>query len=102
MSYDDKEINWTIFLPFVNVKSAGGKFDDAAYCAGFEMGMLDCKLFQASAIPAEHFFATIHVDNELQADLIAMKHNYKIEQKIYDESGEWVTCLFERPDDSLM
>lgn len=96
MSYDDSEINWVTFMPFINVKSAGGKFDDSSFCAGFEMGSLDCRLFQASAIPAENFFMTLIVDNESQADLIAMKHGYIIEQKIIDQSGFWMTCLFTR------
>jgi len=101
MPHDDKELNWVTFMPFINVKSIGGKFEDESFCAGFEMGVLDCKLFQASAIPAENFFMTISIDNEEQADLVAMKHNYQIEQKITDESRQWITCLFVRPNDVI-
>lgn len=101
MSEDPRELNWEVFMPFVNVKSAGGHFDDDAFSAGFEMGTLDHKLFLISSIPGENFFMTIRAANASQADLVAMRHGYKIEQKIPDDSGEWLTCLFTRAVDVI-
>ena len=93
----DGDLEFNLFVPFINVTSVGGKFDDAAFSAGYEMGLLDFKLFQAAAIQCENLFVTIRADNSEQADLIAMKHKLIIEQKIPDESGQWVSCLFVRP-----
>ena len=71
-------------MPFVNVTSRGGKFDDDAYVAGFEMGCFEarCKL----AVPFEAFpiHATIHRDNLDQADLIAMRHGLTLSEKELD------------------
>jgi len=90
-----------MFMPFVNVQSLGGTFEDNAFAAGFEMGALDAKLFLISSIPGENFFFTMKRENEAQADLIAMRHNYKIEERVPDDSGEWLTCLFARAVDAI-
>lgn len=33
-----------LIMPFLPVKSKGGRFDDDAYTAGYEMGVLDARL----------------------------------------------------------
>lgn len=92
------ELDFQLNLPFVNLVSSGGKYDDESFCAGFEMGLLDFRLFQAAAIQAKILHATIRTANKGQADLIAMKHGMIIEEAHTDDSGEWVTCDFVRPD----
>lgn len=95
------ELDFQMNLPFVNLVSSGGKYDDESFCAGFEMGLLDFKLFQAAAIQAENLLSVIRKDNKNQADLIAMKHGMIIQQSTTDDSGEWVTCFFVRPNQSV-
>lgn len=101
MSDDSFDLRFSPPIPLVNLKSVGGKFDDDAFIAGFEMGSLDCRLFQASFIQAESLLATVLIDNESQADLIAMKHNYKIESREETECGKWVALLFTIDDNIL-
>lgn len=77
-SNDDKEER----MPFINVKSKGGMYDDQAYMAGYEMGILDMALVQASHYMVEMI---IHSTNEMQADLIAMRHGWQVEVLERDE-----------------
>ena len=97
----DGEVDHSVFMPFINVKSVGGKFDDEAFSCGYEMGVLDFKLFQASVVQAQHLYVTIRVDNQTQADLIAMKHRYMIVQRIPDVTGSLVNCLFVKCADNF-
>ena len=90
----DGEIEFNVVMPFVNLKSVGGKFDDESFCAGFEMGILDLRLFQAKAMGCDKLTMNIRADNSPQADLIAMKHGMWIEHKAVDSSGYWMTCVF--------
>lgn len=74
-----------LVMPFVTVASKGGPHDDEAYVAGFEMGGLDATL---KALAPVHALVklpfTIHSVSRGQADLIAMKHGFTV------EDVEWV------------
>lgn len=64
-------------MPFIATQSHGGPYDDAAFCAGWEMGALHAQL-RAMSGPAAvglvtvNFGAVIRRANCPQADLIAM------------------------------
>lgn len=76
-----------LLMPFVTVKSKGGPHDDASYVAGFEMGVLDTTL-KAVAPFADNGLGipfTIHSENRAQADLIAMKHGFTVQDVEWDD-----------------
>lgn len=64
-----------LVMPFVNVRSRGGDFDDPSYAAGWEMGNLEAVLHLDEPTVLE---VTIHTANAAQADLIAMRHRYNV------------------------
>lgn len=92
----------SLLMPFVNVTSRGGQFDDDAFTAGYEMGLLDATL-AACAELSRDTVATLRVDNCPQADLIAMRHGYRAEFEQADVEG-WVSTRFihvpEEPTDA--
>lgn len=69
-------------MPFINVTSKGGQFDDRSFMAGYEMGILDMSLVVTGHYMVEMI---IHSENELQADLIAMRHDWQMEVLERDE-----------------
>lgn len=75
-SLEGDEPSHELVMPFVAVTSRGGPFDDAAYTAGYEMGLLDAAL-QAAAGPIVE--RTVREENREQADLLAMRHGWTIE-----------------------
>lgn len=81
-----------LVMPFLPVQSKGGPYDDEAYTAGWEMGLLDYRLslpisFHSSVI-------TVRANNRTQADLIAMRHGYTTE--ICGEAEGWVSLSLKR------
>jgi hypothetical protein len=86
---DEPEYN--LVMPFVTCASKGGPHDDTAYVAGWEMGALDIILGLAVGIASE-INRTLRVENQAQADLLAMKHGYHaVFEAINDE---WVHARF--------
>lgn len=77
-------------IPFVNVKSKGGIYDDVSYAAGYEMGILDVSLLVSKNPVIE---IIIHTDNEMQADLIAMRHNWTCEVLEREEGYSYLRFL---------
>lgn len=67
-----------LFMPFVNVKSKGGIFDDDAFVAGYEMGLFEAWCQQAKRLSIKSAEKIIRTDNYSQADLLAMGQGYKI------------------------
>lgn len=86
----DPEGTYAMLMPFVTVASKGGPHDDNSYVAGWEMGALDEELKRTTwAIDK-----VIHTANREQADLIAMKNNFKAVITPSQEHPEWSTALF--------
>jgi len=86
---EGQEPTYGLVMPFLPVTSKGGPYDDGAYVAGFEMGRLDALL--SAHVFARHE-ATVHTANQEQADLIAMKHGYRMEL-VTGQDG-WVEVEF--------
>lgn len=86
---DDAE--YSMLMPFIAVTSKGGPFDDASYCAGYEMGQLDAAL---QAGPRLHQ-VTIRTANVEQADLMAMRYGYTAKADGPSECGTWTWVEFE-------
>lgn len=74
MEDSEQPPEYGLVMPFVNVTSQGGRYDDDAYCAGWEMGHLDAQLGYQQPPTLER---TIRDGNTEQADLIAMQYGYR-------------------------
>lgn len=87
----DDDVVHEMVMPFVVVESVGGPFDDAAFCAGWEMGQLDADLDSPGIVHTQ----PILTENRPQADLIAMKHGWVMTT---EDSGvaEWLHATFTR------
>jgi hypothetical protein len=83
-----------LVMPFLPVTSKGGPFDDHAYTAGYEMGLLDALLGHAYSFGRQH--RTIRVENREQADLLAMRHGWRT--AFFEHDNEWVGVEFVRID----
>mgnify|MGYP001569445451 CR=1 FL=1 len=88
----DEEHEYGLVMPFVAVKSKGGPYDDQAYAAGWEMGVLSAKL---ASSPLGHS-TTIRTDHAEQADLLAMRYGYRCEATRSEEWPEWTYVVFRR------
>jgi hypothetical protein len=66
------DTTYALLFPLVNVKSVGGKFDDDAFTAGYEVGGIGQRLAMQMAIGCLPYTVTIRRDNLTQIDLIAM------------------------------
>ena len=87
----DNEAGYGLVMPFVTVASKGGPHDDASYVSGWAMGALDARL---GAVMRQMSHEETVRDVDLpQADLIAMKHGYRIESRSSGVDG-WVFCEF--------
>jgi hypothetical protein len=73
MSTDETE--YGLVMPFLPVKSKGGPHDDDAYVAGYEMGLMSARLESVGDWVVNCAF-TIHAENAVQADLVAMRHGF--------------------------
>lgn len=94
----DDEPEHGLVMPFLPVASKGGPFDDAAYAAGYEMGLLDALLGHAYTFG--HPSRVIRTENRAQADLLAMRHGWRI--TFHEHDDEWVGAEFDRPPPSTL
>lgn len=83
----DDEAEYEPMMPFLAVASRGGPYDDTAYVAGYELGILDGQLSgpyaptpEKPGPPAIDHWRWIKSDNVEQADLIAMRHGWELER----------------------
>jgi hypothetical protein len=88
---DEENAEYEPVMPFVAVASNGGPYDDQAYTAGYEMGVLDEALKWQ---PPTHS-VTIRTDNAGQADLLAMRHGYRCTTTPSEDAQEWTFATFE-------
>lgn len=75
---ESEDAEYGLVMPFINVISRGGRYDDEAYCAGYEMGSLEARL-KHEGCPVVTL--TIRSENAEQADLIAMGQGYSAQVK---------------------
>lgn len=94
----EEEGEFGLVMPFVNVTSKGGPFDDQAFTAGYEMGMLSVNL--ANPHPAGWIHHIIvRTDNQEQADLLAMRHGWVAVFEDAEVDG-WLDARFQRIGES--
>lgn len=89
--YDDREHGYEMLMPFRCVRSTGGPFEDDAFTAGFQAGMLYQKLSLPDLAAASEM---VYESIEQQADLIAMQFNLHME--VLWRGDGWVHLGFTR------
>lgn len=83
--WDDRdEETFGLVMPFTEVASVDGPYDDLSFVAGFQMGQIDGKL-ESQKIAATTFLIFSRLTH--QVDLIAMRHNYHMD--ILHDDGTW-------------
>jgi hypothetical protein len=87
----DEDAEYDLVMPFVTVASKGGPYDDGAYVAGYEMGLIATALAQG---PPDRQ-ATIRTANVPQADLLAMQYGYGYIAERSEDVPEWTHVKFE-------
>jgi hypothetical protein len=81
-------------MPFVSVASNGGPYDDDAYAAGWAMGALDARLGTHPHVRPLRHEETVRTVDVPQADLIAMRHGYRMAAEQSQDAPEWAFCEF--------
>lgn len=84
------EKGYEIVFPFVNVASKGGPYEDEAYTAGYQMGMLHMFLQGHTHIVHK---TTIRTVDAKQAELVAMHNGYTSVIEV-SEFDEWSYATF--------
>lgn len=88
----EPEPEYGLVMPFLPVASKGGPYDDRAYTAGYEMGLLDAVLLHARG--GGTVARVLHAENRAQADLLAMRHGWRAS---FTEHGDgWIGAAFIR------
>lgn len=83
----------TLLMPFVVCLTQGGTYDDDAYVAGYECGIIDATLGQSQPVMTERY---VHSANMPQLDLIAMRHGYTTQAEPWDEDESWTHVLLSK------
>jgi hypothetical protein len=78
-----------LIMPFVGCQSQGGPYEDDAYVAGYEAGVLDSRLEYEKPL---QLHLMMHIDNLRQLDLIAMRRGYRMMKK--ESNGGWIDLVF--------
>jgi hypothetical protein len=94
VSENETPDGYELVIPFVSVKSRGGPFDDAAYVAGWRMGQLDARLGGEGILRSLSHEDAIRTEDVPQADLIAMRHQYRMEATASADDEEWTFVRF--------
>lgn len=75
--WDDRdEERFALVLPFIQVVSEGGLYDDLSFAAGFQMGEISGKLCNRELLVGTFLIYSTLIR---QVDLIAMRYNYATE-----------------------
>lgn len=93
---EDERPDFDLVMPFIVCASNGGPFEDQAFVAGYECGLLDAELEFSADVKITR---TMRSDNLAQVDLIALKNGYTIETTESHDGG-WATVEFTAVDPS--
>lgn len=95
---DDEDFQ--LEMPFINVKSKGGPFDDDAYVCGFEVGAIAAEMQLASSLRTSSMVVAfpssryVHAINVPQLDLIAMRYGFTVTSSPPEDDSEWAFIQF--------
>ena len=96
MSGVEEDEGRELVMPFVVVSSRGGPFDDQAFVAGYECGVIDMALNVLVPIGGT-VSRWVHPELLPQIDLIAMKHGRQVYVGDEDDSGTWRHITIDLP-----
>lgn len=86
-------------MPFIACKSQGGPFDDVAFVAGYQAGMVDQALMSAAAATATEVVFCVNTELRGQLELIGMKNGFPVMRaEVWDEAPDWTYYTFRRSD----
>lgn len=83
---------YELVMPFTVVISAGGPYEDAAFVAGFQAGVIYADLGQD--MPAPGYWVPSALVTQL--DLVAMRWGFKMYSEEWDQGPEWTHVWFRR------
>lgn len=99
---DEDDTEYEMLMPFIACKSQGGPFDDDAFIAGHEIGVLWIRLAAVKVFEALPITATVRRDLLPQVDLMAMHYELaltenEMDPEIYDAQtiAEWAMITFD-------
>jgi hypothetical protein len=95
----NEESFYSLVMPFVTVKSKGGPHDDESYTIGYLCGYLDRLLETGDTALLDRCVQTSAVP---QLDLIAMRHGYSIESKVWEDSSDWTFIKLTRKSTNVI
>lgn len=90
----DEEPEYNLVMPFVVAASNGGPYEDAPLVAGWRLGALEAQLRIAEQFGLDVPDQTLYPDDAPQVDLLAMRFDYTVKVKSYDE--HWSIYNFTR------
>jgi hypothetical protein len=96
---DDEDDGHDLVMPFVACVSNGGPFDDDAFTAGYQAGLLDKALEVLAAAGASELPATVFTPLLPQLDLVAMRHGFQLTAVPAEDTGTWSFVTFRRAEE---
>jgi hypothetical protein len=96
---DHEEPGWDLVMPFVVCASQGGPYDDRSFVAGYQLGRLDRDLGVLAALEFASVSRVLYTDSLAQADLIGMRHGYRMERGYEHDRWSDVDFLAAEPAD---
>ena len=95
----DHDHDWDLVMPFVVCTSQGGPYDDQSFVAGYQLGRLDRDLAVLAALDFASVSRMLYTDALGQADLIGMRHGYRMDRGYERDGWSDVDFLSEKPAD---
>lgn len=82
--------DFSLIMPFVVCASQGGPYDDTAFVAGYECGLVDAELAAKPGVVTK----TVRAASMPQVDLIAMRHGFTVDAEPWEDGpDEWVSVV---------
>ena len=90
-----------LVFPFVACASNGGPYDDSAFTAGYQCGLIDRALATMATVGAATATYTVYSTLVKQLDLIGMARGYSLVlEEPVEDLEEWSYVTFEASGDS--
>jgi hypothetical protein len=86
------EAEYGLVMPFVVCQSEGGPYEDEAFVAGYDLGVLDT-LLDAKPLVVHR---TMRSESLPQVELVAMKHGYTVRHGAPTGDDDWTFVEFLR------
>jgi hypothetical protein len=95
---DQPEPEYSLVMPFVVCASKGGPYEDQAFVAGYQAGLLDKALSVMAAVGSGELTSTVATPLVPQLDLVAMKHGFRMQAEPAGDAEGWSFVKFGRSE----